>query len=89
MNPALRAGTIDLSPGQVEIEVHAAGLNFTILFRWHFLRRETWSIFMDGGAGFLLTTNDVPQIGTNSSQGRQTSRTDGRGCCGFRRRRCR
>ena len=43
----------------------AAGLNFSILFRWHFIRRETWTIFMDGGAGFLLTTADVPQIGTS------------------------
>ena len=43
----------------------AAGLNFNILFRWHFIRRETWTIFMDGGAGFLLTTADVPQIGTS------------------------
>jgi hypothetical protein len=43
----------------------AAGVNFNLLFRWHFLRKETWTIFLDGGAGFLFTSENVPKIGTN------------------------
>ena len=38
----------------------AGGLNFAILFRWHFLTRKKWTMFMDAGGGVLLTTEKVP-----------------------------
>ncbi len=38
----------------------APGINFTLLFRWHFFAREEWSIYLDGGAGLMKTTSNVP-----------------------------
>ncbi len=38
----------------------APGINFTMLFRWHFYAREEWSIYLDGGAGLMKTTSNVP-----------------------------
>ncbi len=38
----------------------AVGLNFVLLFRWHFVARESWSIYFDAGAGMMLTTEGVP-----------------------------
>lgn len=43
----------------------ATGINFNLLFRWHFYRERSWSLFLDGGAGLLLTTQDVPQVGSS------------------------
>jgi len=43
----------------------AAGFNFNVLLRWHFLARETWSIYLDGGAGMLITSSDVPEEGSS------------------------
>lgn len=42
----------------------AAAFNANLLFRWHFVARETWSIYCDAGAGILLATEDVPRGGT-------------------------
>ena len=33
--------------------------------RWHFIRQSNWSLFVDGGAGILGTTNDVPSTGAS------------------------
>ena len=41
------------------------GGNFNLLFRWHFMARETWSLFIDGGVGLLLTDDDVPHDATS------------------------
>jgi lipid A 3-O-deacylase len=41
-------------------EEDALGLNLSILLRWHFYRQPNWSIYFDGGAGILGTTNNVP-----------------------------
>lgn len=41
----------------------AVGLNLGLLFRWHFVREEDWSLYVDGGAGFLVTSEDVPAEG--------------------------
>ncbi len=38
----------------------AFGANFTLLTRWHFLTAERWTIYVDGGAGILGTTDRVP-----------------------------
>lgn len=43
----------------------AAGLNFSTILRWHFLRQENWSMYLDGGAGVLVTTNEVPAAGSS------------------------
>jgi len=43
----------------------ANGLNFTLQLRWHFIDKESWSMFMEGGAGLLRTTNHVPADGSS------------------------
>jgi hypothetical protein len=42
----------------------AGGLNFNVLFQWHFIMERGWSLFIDGGAGLLGTWDDVPRNGT-------------------------
>jgi len=41
------------------------GGNFNILFRWHFLAEENWTMYFDGGAGLLAAADEVPYRGTN------------------------
>jgi hypothetical protein len=45
----------------------AVGGNFNLLLRWHFLHDETrsWTVYLDGGAGMLWTTDNVPSIGSS------------------------
>jgi lipid A 3-O-deacylase len=45
----------------------ATGANLNLLFRWHFLHDEArlWTIYADGGAGMLFTTDDVPAGGSS------------------------
>lgn len=43
----------------------AIGGNFTLLLRWHFYAEDTWSMYFDGGAGLLWTSEDVPTGGTS------------------------
>lgn len=43
----------------------ALGLNLGIIFRWHLYRQENWSLYFDGGAGILGTTNQVPSAGSS------------------------
>lgn len=38
----------------------ALGLGFNVIVRWHFIAQDTWSIYIDGGAGMLGTTANVP-----------------------------
>jgi lipid A 3-O-deacylase len=47
----------------------AWGVNFNLLVRWHFLARETWSIYFDGGVGLLGTTARVPGPDADDSAG--------------------
>lgn len=42
----------------------AWGANLNLLFRWHFIARDTWSLYFDGGAGMLGTTDHVPENGS-------------------------
>jgi hypothetical protein len=42
----------------------AFGPNLNLLLRWHFCARETWSIYVDGGAGIIWTTEQVPSDGS-------------------------
>lgn len=44
---------------------NAVGINLTALLRWHFYRQPNWSLYIDGGAGILGTTNDVPSAGSS------------------------
>lgn len=36
------------------------GINFALLFRWHFFAQEKWSVYFDAGAGLLAATGKVP-----------------------------
>jgi len=38
----------------------AWGGDVELLFRWHFLARDTWSLYVDGGCGLMWTSHDVP-----------------------------
>lgn len=43
----------------------AAGLNPVLVFRWHLLHDEDWTVYLDAGIGVLFTTDDVPEGGTH------------------------
>jgi len=43
----------------------AAGFNPNLMFRWHFLPRQTWSLYADGGCGLVIATEEVPDGGSN------------------------
>jgi hypothetical protein len=47
----------------------AWGFNFNLLARWHFLARERWSIYGDGGVGVMYTTEPVPGPDAGDSRG--------------------
>tara|TARA_Y100001933_G_scaffold48276_1_gene46766 strand:- start:190 stop:882 length:693 start_codon:yes stop_codon:yes gene_type:complete len=38
----------------------AFGVGLDLLFQWHFIQRDTWSIYADGGVGLLGTSKNVP-----------------------------
>lgn len=38
--------------------------NFNLMFRWHFISRERFSVFAEAGAGMLLSTDEVPDGGS-------------------------
>ena len=42
----------------------AFGGSLDLLFEWHFLRYDTWSIYGDAGVGLLGTTRNVPINGS-------------------------
>lgn len=48
-----------------QINGDAQGINVNLMFQWHFMRRETWSIYADAGVGMLYTTDDVPFNGSS------------------------
>jgi hypothetical protein len=43
----------------------AVGLNLNVLFRWHFVMDRHWSLYLDGGAGVLVSDQDVPANGSS------------------------
>ena len=43
----------------------AAGINPAIGFRWHFLNKQSWSLYADFGIGLLASNDDVPYDGTS------------------------
>ncbi len=47
-----------------QVNEDAKGLNFTLQLRWHFIAKESWSMFLEGGAGLLRTSENVPSDGS-------------------------
>lgn len=43
----------------------AAGLSGSVIFRWHFVRRDPWTVYLDTGIGLMGATDDVPADGTS------------------------
>lgn len=43
---------------------NAYAIGPALLFRWHFLPRETWSLYTDFGCGFFYATEAVPSDGS-------------------------
>lgn len=41
------------------------GGNGTLAFRWHFVNKRTWSLFVEAGVGLLGASGDVPTGGTS------------------------
>ncbi|GAB4538699.1 MAG: hypothetical protein Tsb0014_28530 [Pleurocapsa sp.] len=44
---------------------NAVGFNLALIGRWHLIRKANWSFYLDGGAGVMGTTNDVPRKGAS------------------------
>lgn len=42
----------------------AAGLNPQMVFRWHFVNNEKWTVFAEAGIGVMFSTDNVPDGGT-------------------------
>lgn len=42
----------------------AAGLNPQMVFRWHFVNTQKWTVFGEAGIGVLVSTDNVPDGGT-------------------------
>jgi len=57
-NLAIRAEAIGLGVEQNGDDTAAGGL--TLLARWHFYRQPRWSLFVEGGAGFLISDASIP-----------------------------
>lgn len=53
----------------------AVGANFNLLARWHVLAKEQWSLYVEGGAGLLGTTERVPAATPDSAAGGRFSFT--------------
>jgi lipid A 3-O-deacylase len=47
-----------------QVDTNVSGLNFTLQLRWHFITKESWSMFIEGGAGLLRTSKDAPSSGS-------------------------
>jgi hypothetical protein len=52
------SGDAILQPG-----TDAGGGGASLMFRWHFLARESWTLFADAGCGMLFTNEPVPSDG--------------------------
>lgn len=44
---------------------NAVGGSLSVLFRWHFINNHDWTVYVDGGVGLLLASDDVPPDGTS------------------------
>jgi hypothetical protein len=52
------SGDAILQPG-----TDAGGGGASLMFRWHFLMKDKWSLFADAGCGMLFTNEPVPSDG--------------------------
>jgi len=43
----------------------AAGLNLGLILRSHWIRGDKWTLYVDGGAGIIVTTDEVPAVGSS------------------------
>ena len=43
----------------------AVGLSGSVIFRWHFVRRDPWTVYLDTGIGLMGASDDVPAGGTS------------------------
>jgi len=43
---------------------NVVGLNLTPVLRWHFYADERWTVYVDGGVGVLVASDEVPDGGT-------------------------
>lgn len=43
---------------------NARAVNVNLLFRWHLVMEERWSFYLDGGAGLLFASEEVPDAGS-------------------------
>jgi hypothetical protein len=48
----------------VDMDDDAAGAGLEFALRWHFVRREGWTAYLDGGLGVLYTSGRFPEDGT-------------------------
>ncbi len=62
VNGELLGGGIVIEDGPDD-DASAVGIN--ILFRWHFMEGEDWTVYLDGGAGLLQTSETFPASGTH------------------------
>lgn len=51
--------------GFVQEGQDAVGLNLAVLHRWDVVRRQNWSLYIDGGVGIIGSTSDVPSEGSS------------------------
>ncbi len=78
--------SLDLEHNGLYINQHgvdAVGLNFVLMFRWHFVARETWSVYLDWGAGLLVTTEKVPGVTPQEPAGGSKFNFNPQGGVGF------
>lgn len=43
---------------------NAFGFNWSLIARWHIINEQSWTFFIEGGAGLLVSTDTVPDEGT-------------------------
>lgn len=46
-----------------DFAAEAAGFNFNLLLRWHYMTEESWSAFLESSVGIVITDNPVPARG--------------------------
>ena len=51
---------------------NGSSLGMELLLRWHFLRRESGSLYLDGGSGIIWTEDPFPDGGTHQNFTPQT-----------------
>ena len=58
------SGNIIQSPDPAELDSDSFGIGGSLGLKWHFIRSQRWSAFVDGSVGLLYTDNEFPSGGT-------------------------